>query len=162
VQGWSGVIQRGICRHIERAHKHSKWDYKQEQLKRRAAFALHAHGCATSSDEDTDGTASPPSSCEQSAGGALSTPLLRRGRRTTGGGEYITAGVPQPGSDVGRSSSASQEFGPTSATSSDADAHFAENGPHTGPRTSSSGTLSPVHDSIPGPLLQPRDTLPVT
>lgn len=122
MQGWSGVIQHGICRHIDRAHKHSKWDHKQEQLKRRAAIALHAHGCSTSSDEDTDGTATPPS-CQQSTGGGLSTPLLRRSRQGAGKGEFITAGIPQqPEEDAGRSSSASQELGPISTTnSSDAD-----------------------------------------
>lgn len=134
MQGWSGVIQRGICRHIERAHKHSKWDHKQEQLKRRAAIALHAHGCSTSSDEDTDGTASPPS-CQHSTGGGLSTPLLRRSHQAAGNGEFITAGVvQQPELDAGRASSSSQELGST--ISSDGDDRYAD-GPDTRPRISS-------------------------
>lgn len=78
MQGWSGLIQRGIYKHIKRAHKHSKWEFKQEQLKRRAALALHAQGCPTSSDEETDGGSTPRS--RAASHGGLSTPLLRRNR----------------------------------------------------------------------------------
>lgn len=121
VQGWSGVTQRGICRHIERARKHSKWDYKQEQLKRRATIALYTNGCATSSDEDTDGTGSPPAR-QQSTNGALSTPLLRRSCGADGKGQFITAGVPQPEEYARRSSSSSRELNRLpSTTSSDLD-----------------------------------------
>lgn len=132
VQGWSGLIQRSIYRQIKRAHKHSKWEHKQDTLKRRAALALHAQGCATSSGEDTDGSATPPS--RQSSQGELGEPLLRRGKIAAGAEglttnpspfEMITTGIPEldeghlTASRSGTLSQGSTDV--TSANSSDAD-----------------------------------------
>jgi len=76
VQGWSGFIQRGIYRHILRAHKRSTWEHRQEQLKRQAAAALslQALSCPSSSSEEMEGEATPPSSNSSDAG--LTDPLL--------------------------------------------------------------------------------------
>jgi hypothetical protein len=70
VQGWSGVIQYGIYRHILRSHRKAKaadWEQQQQVLKRHAAAALSfrplLHGVLSSDEEpeESDGGSSSPS-----------------------------------------------------------------------------------------------------
>lgn len=83
VQGWSGFIQRGIYKHILRVHNRSKWEHKQELLKRQAAQALtlHARPCSSSEEEEeeaTGGGSSGSGPSRTSSSDLATAPLLRR------------------------------------------------------------------------------------
>jgi hypothetical protein len=177
VQGWSGFIQKGIYKHIKRAYKRSRLDYKQDQLKRQAAVALHARACAGSSSEDeADGGSALPS--REHSGTNLSAPLLRS-RRVVGSDsldcghgspfELITAGIPELGDAIERESGSCD----TSRTSSDPDhdihTHWsyalvqdsASVGRHLSRLSTSTSFVNISQAGITAPLLQPRGSLPL-
>jgi hypothetical protein len=175
VQGWSGFIQKGIYKHIKRAYKRSRLDYKQDQLKRQAAFALHAQACTGSSSEDEPDGGSALAS-RANSGAELSAPLLRS-RRVVGSDsldcghgspfELITAGMQELG-DAFESGSCG-----TSRTSSDPerDVHThwshavvqdsADLGRLHGRLSTSTSFVNISQAGISAPLLQPRGSLPL-